>query len=357
MREFTVAIDARLISTRNTGDTSYWRGLIWGLAQLPNCPKIRLYSDNPTPPRVPGIEKFEWISLNSPHSRIWSLITFPQAAKKHGADVIHTQYNLSPFVGNIGVTTIHDVSFFVNPEWYSPKDRWILKSQIPRSARQAKRILTVSETSKKEIEKYIPAAVGKTVVTPNALDPEYQPPAREDAKKIVAARVKIDRPYIFLITSRWPRKNPELAYQAWKAAFPNQEVALVTCGPGDPLGPETTHLGYVDHDLIAPLYAAAECYLLPSLHEGFGIPILEAFAAKCPVIAGPGGAIPEVAHKAAIITENFEVSTWTQAIQNLLADSGTVKEMVSRGTERLQAFSWERTAQLTIEAYGEVANG
>jgi len=357
MRDFSVAIDARLVSTRNTGDTSYWRGLIWGLSQLSDCPKIRLYSDNPTRPAVPGIEKFEWVCINAPHPRIWSLYSFPQAAKKHGANVIHTQYNLSPLVGNIGITTIHDVSFFVNPEWYSPKDRWILTSRIPRTVKQARKVLTVSETSRLEIEKYIPAAIGKTVVTPNALDPEYQPPSREDAKKLVSARAGIDRPYIFLITSRWPRKNPQLAYEAWREAFPNQEIALVTCGPGDPLGPDTTHLGYVDHDLIAPLYAAAECYLLPSLHEGFGIPLLEAFSAKCPVIAGPGGAIPEVAREGALITEDFEVATWSRAIQNLLSDSGTVNGLVAKGSERLKAFSWERTAQLTVDAYTEIASG
>ncbi len=350
-----VAIDARLVETKSTGDTSYWRGLIAALEAIaPADVNIVLYGMGEQPDGFAA--GLEWRTVTSKSSRVWSLVDFPRTALTEGADVLHTQYNLSPLVADRGVTTIHDISFFINPSWYSLKDRILLLTQIPRTVKRAAAILTVSETSRKEIESRLPAARDKTFVTPNALDSGFRPPERGAAQKTVRAQFGLSQPYLFAINSRWKRKNIPMLYQAWSKLNPATAPALVTCGPGESYGPGHYHLGYVEDEYVPALYAAAECFLLPSFHEGFGIPLLEAFAARCPVIASTGGAIPEVAGGAARLVESFRPEDWAEAIRELLAGSGTVQERVQMGLERVKAYSWHETALRTLNVYREVAS-
>ena len=363
MKSPVIAIDARLVGTKNTGDTSYWRGLIWGLSQLDPLPNITLFSDQPSQPKLPDNHEIEELTPFHQHnfkalnSRLWSYHDFPKMAKAMGANVIHTQYNVSPHAGKAAITTIHDVSFFINPRWYKPKDRFILTRGIPASCKKATKILTVSETSKQEIQHYIPAARGKIAVTPNALSNDFNPVLKGSAKTYLAHNHNINKPFVFAITSRWARKNTQLAAQAFQRSHLSQTHQLITCGPGDPLTPDSLHLGYVDDLTLRNLYAAADCYILPSLHEGFGIPILEAFASRTPVLCGNGGAIPEVASNAAIICPDYNPETWANALNHMFDDYGKLQAMVERGEKRVQDFSWIKTAELTMQTYEEVANG
>jgi len=162
-----VALDARLLTEQATGDTSYWRGLVSGLAGIEPEFGFLLCSNAPRPEWIPDRPYFRWEVVPG-RGRKWGLVTFPRFAVSRGASVVHTQYNLSPLVKN-GVTTVHDVSFFIGPEWFGLRDRTILRTMVPRSIARAKRVITVSETSKAEIERYVPAAQGKVRVTYNAL--------------------------------------------------------------------------------------------------------------------------------------------------------------------------------------------
>lgn len=359
MKSPIIAIDARLISSQNTGDTSYWRGLIYGISQLNDKCEIHLLSNEHSNPELSFLEHFQWHRITAPNPRLWSLHAFPQAAKEIGATVLHTQYNISPLTQVKAITTIHDVSFFVEPDWYNFKDRVLLTRQIPRSIRRAKKILTVSETSKREIEQFIPAAQGKTIVTYNALRPDFPVYTKQEAIDYLKAfhKISADFPFILAPTSRWARKNSDLASYAHKFSDLKNTHQLITFGPGDPLTPESLHLGYVDDNAIPALYAAADCFILPSLHEGFGIPILEAFASGTPVICGTGGAIPEVAGDAAIICPDYNPTTWANALNHLCDDSGKLEAMIKRGKRRVEDFSWVKTAELTMQTYEEVANG
>jgi len=363
MKSPIIAIDARLISSQNTGDTSYWRGLIWGLSQLDPHPNITLFGDQPNQSKLPDNQEieeptpFHQQNFKALSSRLWSYHDFPKMAKAMGANVIHTQYNVSPHAGKAAITTIHDISFLINPDWYGFKDRVILTRFIPASVRRASKILTVSQTSKNEIENYIPDSQGKVTVTPNAIGHDFVPSPKKDAWIALSKDHNLDKPFVFTITSQWARKNTQLAAQAFQQSNLAQTHKLVTCGPGEPLTSDSLHFGYVDDLTIRNLYAAADCFVLPSLHEGFGIPILEAFASQTPVICGTGGAIPEVAGDAAIICPDYNPATWANALNHLFDDSGKLEAMIKRGQSRVQDFSWIKTAELTMQAYEEVANG
>jgi len=357
--ELVVALDARLVQGTNTGDSSYWTGLLSGLSKLDAKARFLLFSRMERPADLVLDDRFEWIALPATSSRWWSLVKFPLEARRRGAQVIHTQYSLSPLAGKIGVTTIHDVSFLIGPEWFTAKDRLILSKSVPVSVKRAAKVFAVSETCKREIESYIPAAVGKTVVTTNACPSWIKRIDRDEATRRVSRRLGVNGPFLLTVGTRWPRKNMRLAVDAVGSLperFSHRLVITGKPGWGDTgLGNRGTAVGYVDTELLSCLYSAADLYLAPSLHEGFGIPLVEAFRCGCPVMCSTGGAFPEVAGDAAYVEKSWSATEWTSSIAMLLDDPSKLDSLRVSGFEREKLYTWEHSAQVTLDAYREVA--
>lgn len=353
-----VAIDARLASTDHTGDSAYWRGLLHGLGQCPTSDlKVVLYSNSDRPRGVP--ETLDWCRIEARSGRWWSLVAFPLRARRAGARVLHTQYNLSPLAGSGGVTTVHDVSFMIGPEWFRPRDRTLLTLGVRSSIRRAARVLTVSETSRGEIERFFPASKGKVVVTPNALRPDFQGRDPAAARLRVADRFGLSGQFLLTAATQWPRKNLALAIEATRRlpdSIPHRLVLVGKSGWGTlPEHPRVMRTGWVDDLTLEDLYAAADLVLVPSHHEGFGIPVLEAWASRTPVMVSPGGALPEVAGEAALLAPDFEPETWARLIVEALANPGRLEGLRTMGTQRLGLYSWITTAERTQEAYRAAA--
>jgi glycosyltransferase involved in cell wall biosynthesis len=351
----TVAIDARLIGTDKTGDATHWRGLLHGLAGIPNTPRLLLLSNAPRPVGIPWNPQWEWVCLPSRNSRWWSWVAMPLEARRRGADLVHVQYNLSPLIRN-GITTIHDISFLIGPEWFSPRDQVLLAKGVAGSVRRARRVVTVSETSRREIERMLPAAAGKTRVVYNACPPWVRPLPEPKAVSL-RARLGIPEPYVLTVGTRWPRKNMELAVRAMDGLpsdLPHRLVVTGKAGWGDQsLGSRGVATGYVEEDELCALYQGASLYLAPSRHEGFGIPLLEAFACGCPVACSTGGALPEVAADAAEVIRGWDPSDWSQAVQGLLRDSGKLQTLRERGYRRVRDFDWAASAEVLCRIYEE----
>ncbi|HXH60932.1 MAG TPA: glycosyltransferase family 1 protein [Fimbriimonadaceae bacterium] len=350
-----IAIDARMIARRGGGDTSYWRGLVCALPGAADGLDFVLLADAPRPAGFKS--PFDWVEVAG-QGRFWSMVSFPNQARRLGAQVVHTQYTLSPLAGKCGVTTIHDVSFFIGPEWFSLKDRLLMRATVPDTVKRAAIVLTVSETSKQEIEKYIPGATGKVRVTPNALGDNIRPVPHVEAERIVREELGISGPYILTVGTRWPRKNMALAIEAaalLPETLPHRLVVAGKAGWGSlPPNERTTFAGYVSDAQLTALYQCAALYVAPSLHEGFGIPLLEAWACGCPVVCSTGGALPEVAGDAALVVQGWEAEEWAGQIASLLGDSSKLERLRERGRSRLGDFSWDETAKKTVQAYREV---
>ena len=347
-----VAIDARLAGGTSTGDSSYWTGLIHGLSKLDLDLRFLFLSNADEPAEIPKSEKFLWMRIPARSSRWWSLVAFPLAARRAGARAIHTQYSLSPLVGRRGITTIHDVSFFVGPEWFKPRDRLMLSKTVPHAVKVAHRVITVSKTSAAEIEHWIPAAKGKTVPIYNGL-PTWINRVADPLPKL--RDLGVDSPYCLTVGTRWPRKNMALAVDAVAMLEGQRLVVTGKAGWGqEALGSHVTTVGYVSNEELCALYSGAQLYLAPSRHEGFGIPVIEAFACGCPVICSSGGALPEVAGDAAIVEPTWDASHWADSIRVALNDSSKLDELRRRGLERVKRFDWVESARQTVQVYREV---
>jgi len=137
--------------------------------------------------------------------------------------------------------------------------------------------------------------------------------------------------------------------------LPHKLVVTGKEGWGDLTPNDRTHFtGWVNDQELTALYQCASLYLAPSKHEGFGIPLLEAWECDCPVICSQGGALPEVSNDAALVVESWEPREWAHAIAQLLADSSKLEAMRLWGRQRLADFSWRETALKTVEVYREV---
>ncbi|MCC7228866.1 MAG: glycosyltransferase family 4 protein [Fimbriimonadaceae bacterium] len=347
-----IALDARLVGGTNTGDSTYWSGLIEALAHGDCGLDFLLFSNAPRPQGIPNCRNFRWIEVPSRSNRWWSYVSFPLAARKMGAKAIHTQYSLSPLAGSCGITTVHDVSFFIGPEWFRPKDRVILQRTVPASVKRAARVIAVSQTCQREIEHFIPGAKGKVRAIYNGL-PSWI--AHDPAPQPTLDRLQVQKPFILTVGTRWPRKNMSLAVDAAKKL---DGIDLVVTGkPGwgsQPEGSRVRAVGYVANEELCSLYSAASLYLAPSRHEGFGIPLIEAFACGCPVLCSTGGALPEVAGEAAEIEPTWDPEHWAATIRRLLADSSKLEILRQKGIVRAKQFDWKDSARQTVEVYREV---
>jgi len=351
MNESIIALDVRTVGNRKTGDTTYWTGLIHGLSHIGSDFRYLLYSNAPKPAEIPEHERLRWIELPGRNQRWWSIVSFPLAARKAGASLVHTQYNLSP-LAKAGVTTIHDISFLIGPEWFKPRDRFLLRRFVPASARRAKRVITVSETSKRDMLKFMPVLENKISVTLEACGLGIHRVENPDV-----ARLGIDRPFLLTVGTRWPRKNMKLALEAVELLSQSLPHRLAVTGhpawDNEAVQGRSFATGYLSDGDLCSLYSAADLYLAPSRYEGFGLTLPEAFTCGCPVLCSSGGALPEVAGDAAEIETTWDPAHWARTIEALIADSSKLQAMRQKGFDRARKFTWENTARQTEEAYRE----
>ena len=377
-----IGIDARTLSGRYTGDRTYWRGLIGGLAAIDTANEYVLYTRQPLegdPP--PGLgPNFSWHPVPVPQNdALWMLAGWPRALKADKIDVAHTQYNI-PLLGAPCpvVTTVHDISFRVHPDLFLPKDRWILNTLVPRSMKKAARVIAVSESTRRDILRHYPQVPKDTVrVVLEAADARFRPPAggQETARAMANKGLRLDdRPYLLAVGVLQPRKNLALLLDAFALLklglkingepLPHRLVIAGKRGWLDDTDAQLAALpeevtrdivlaGYVADDELPALYGGADALCYPSRYEGFGLPPLEAMACGCPVLCSRSSSLPEVVGDAGILLSSDDSDAWARALGKLLSAPPILARWRERGPAQAALFSWEKAARETLEVYEE----
>jgi len=330
-----VLVDADVLGRRRTGDETYVLNLLRGLVPLAADAGIRIAAATRHPELVPdGIEPVE---LSTRPQELRMALGLPRLLRRLGASLGHFQYALPLRLPCPAVVTIHDLSFERAPELMEWKDRLVFRRVVPRAARKAARVLTVSERTRVDLRELYAVPDEKIVVTPNGVDPAFTP--GDGAHD-----------YVLLVGAVQERKNPLVALAAAREAG----LPLVVAGPAkdEALARELERggarvMGYVEQDELVRLYRGAACLVQPSRYEGFGLPVLEAMATGTPVVAVPELALQEVAGDAAVWAEERELG---DAIRRAVAER---PRLVAAGLERARRFSWGETARRTIAVYLE----
>ncbi|MCS6953885.1 MAG: glycosyltransferase family 1 protein [Bryobacterales bacterium] len=363
------SVDAHAIGRHLTGNEVYIRNLVSQFPLLdPEATFVAYVSVNDTGGWVPEQFLRRRVSAN-PFVRLgWELTA---RLWRDRPVLLHVQYTAPLGCPVPVVVTVHDVSFLEHPEFFSPARAAQLRWSVKRTVQRAKKILTVSEFSRRAIEKAYALPPGRVIVAPNAASSLFRPIDRAAAAARVRARFGIPSPYVLTVGDVVPRKNQLGLVRAFASMLrhdPRLPHHLVIAGKETRYGrqvrraaresgaAERIHFtGFVSDDDLLQLYNACELFVFPSFYEGFGLPVLEAMACGRAVVCSNTSAIPEVADAAAILVDPRDTSEIARAMRDVLVDAELRLRLERLALHRAAQFSWRKTAERTLAVYYEVA--
>ncbi len=302
------------------------------------------------------------------------------ALRARNVEVLHGPVNVVPlFARPPRVVTIHDLSFLVLPEKHLPAKRDYQTLMTRLSVTRVERIITDSEYIRQGVIRLLNVAPEKIVTVPLGAGDEYHwfgdsERARQEIAAFRAKKGLPDRFFLYLGTLE-PRKNIPMLLQAYAALHSEgmgkqgggEPPALVVAGPKGwlydeifaqvkALGLEDRVLfpGFIPRDEVVWWYNAALAFVYLSVHEGFGLPPLQAMACGVPVVVNNASALPEVVGDAGVLVDASECGAVANALREVAADGDLRADLRTRGLERAAHFSWERTATQTLAVYESV---
>jgi glycosyltransferase involved in cell wall biosynthesis len=375
-----IVIDYTPAFEQGGGIGRYVRELVSALAQIKplDAPRLRLFvqgcAQAALPLDVPFAPHYEWRGTRlTPRAlaRLWQRARMPLPVETFAGRA--TLYHATDFVlpPTLPVTrtllTVHDLSFVRVPETAAPRLKRYLDAAVPRSVARADHILADSDATRRDLMALYRVPDDKISVLLSGVDPRFQPSA-VPVESLRARYHLPDRPYILSVGTVQPRKNYARLIQALAALRRSgQDIDLVIVGGKgwleDPIyamiraeGVEghVHFAGFADEADLSALYTHAAVVALPSLYEGFGLPVLEAMGCATPVVTSNISSLPEVAGDAALTIDPLDVNALTDAILRLLTDTDLRAKLVERGLERVKWFSWERSARQLLDIYEEV---
>lgn len=288
----------------------------------------------------------------------------PAMAERAGVDLLHSLGNTAPAWGHFRrVVTIHDLAYRLAPEAHLGVLGLGMRVLVPLAARRSHRIVVDAATTREDLQTVLRVPAGKVDVVPLGLGTGRRAAPLSEAR--LRAKLDLaDRPIVLCVAAKRPHKNLMRLLGALALIPPERRPVLVLPGYRTPHEDElrdratelgvlrdVRFLGWVDPADLEGLYAAAACFVLPSLFEGFGLPVLEAMARGLPVACSGIGALREVAGDAALLFDPESEPAIAAAIGRLLADPRERERLRIAGRERAGRFTWAATAAGTLEAY------
>jgi glycosyltransferase involved in cell wall biosynthesis len=330
-----IVVDADVLGRNRTGEETYVRNL---LRELPAAaPDLRFAAVTRRPDLVPdGVEPVALPARSQELRMAWSL---PRLLRRLRPEVAHFQHALPLGFGGRAIVTLHDLHFEREPGVMGLADRLTFKTVVPRSARRASHVLAVSERTKQDAVELYGLDPAKVTVTPHGVDAAFSPGAGGT------------RDYVLFVGAVQARKDPLAALDAAR----QNDLTLVVAGPekerkvAEELRRGGADVrGWVSQDELVELYRGAAALLLPSRHEGFGIPVIEAMASGTPVVLSDDPALREVAGTAGTYARGGD---YAGALREALAER---ERLAAVGLERARSFTWAETARRTVEVYRRI---
>ena len=288
-----------------------------------------------------------------------------QPLKLRQFDLYHALAFIAPVILTAPmVVTVYDLSFLRFPERLSPARRLYLRSMTALTCARARRVLAISQSTADDLTALLGVPKDKIDVTPLGYDETVFRPAPPAERERFRREQQLPERFWLYVGTVEPRKNLSTLLAAYRQLSKAERLPLLLGGgigwQGEAilveierlgLGDSVRHIGFIPAADLPLWYNCAEAFLYPSVHEGFGLPVLEAMACGTPALISDAAALQEVAGSAGVCLPSRAVEAWTAELKRVKTDARWRESARAGGLERAKQFSWERTAELTIGSY------
>jgi glycosyltransferase involved in cell wall biosynthesis len=356
-----IAVDARVLANPLTGIGRYTYELLEQMISQGH--HWFLYSDRPLQVKLPSNPRVSVrhgrASARSVTGLYWSQWHYRRWARQDVVDLFWSpRHHLPLFLPRhiSRVVTIHDLVWKKFPETMPLKSLWLERLLMGPSVRSSDRVICVSKFTASEVSRHYPMAIGKCQVIYEAAANSipYEPPPP-----------KMPAGYLLFVGTLEPRKNLPRLLRAYARLVTGGSVPpLVLVGGkgwGDSslmplieelqLQDKVVVRGYVSDAELQSLYMGARCLLMPSLYEGFGLPLVEAMRAGVPAISSSTSALPEVVGDAGLLVNPYSEPDIADAMLRMIKDDGLHRQLAEKALQRSKLFSWQRAARETLDLF------
>jgi glycosyltransferase involved in cell wall biosynthesis len=297
---------------------------------------------------------------------LWEQLALPGILRRSRVDLLHAMAFVAPARAPCPfVVTIYDLSFLRHKEAFRPFNRWYLSRFTPISAQRARRVIAISESTKRDIVQFLNVPPERVDVIHCGVDPTFRRLPTQQVDRFRRERGLPER-FVLYVGTLEPRKNLDRlirAYGQWRASDPGAPHLVVAGARGwyyeqifrdvqvMGLVDDIMFPGYVPADELPWWYNAAGLFAYPSLFEGFGLPVLESMACGTPVICSDVSSLPEVVGDAALLVMPDDEAGLAEAMRHAWSDAALRQEMSERGQVRARLFTWEQAASQTVQTY------
>ena len=295
-----------------------------------------------------------------PFPRLWTHLRLSWEMARQPPDVLFVPAHVLPLVHpRRSVVTVHDLGYLYYPGAHRPFDRWYLHWSTRYHVRAARHLIADSQATRDDLIRHYRAAPERvTVVTPGC-DEIFRPVTDANRLAQVKGRYNIRGDYLLHVGTLQPRKNVERLLGAF--ARLDGGLQLVLAGKRGwlydrifrqveelGLGDRVLFTGHVPQADLPSLMSGARLLAMPSLYEGFGLPVVEAMACGTPVVCSNASSLPEVAGDAALLVDPLDVEAWAEAMRRVLEDQRLRAELIARGLQQARQFSWGQCARQVL---------
>jgi glycosyltransferase involved in cell wall biosynthesis len=380
-----VAFNAMFLLEPRTGTCRYVYNLLSALSRVDGVNQYRLLTPREPAAKPDTSNAFTWQTVpvgtlgrggENIGKLVWEQRTFPMAAKRQEAQVMHVPYFAPPLrtLGIPTIVTVHDVIALRMPEYRTSPAVQAYTQLIGRAAKRAAAIIAVSEHTKADIMEVLQIPAERIRVIREAPEAHFRP-VGEVEKRAARAKYGLGPRFILNVGGIDVRKNIATLIGAFATIFHSMgDRSLQLCIAGDPsrLGtssafpdwrPLAETFGIADRIICTPIreedlpaiYSAASCFVFTSLYEGFGLTPLEAMACGAPVVCSNATSLPEVVGVAATQVDARDPEAVAAGIQRVLESPETAQRLREWGLAHVRNFSWDRVAAETSALYADVA--
>jgi glycosyltransferase involved in cell wall biosynthesis len=357
-----IGYDARALSwSQSRGIATYMLGLLQQFARDP-AHRLLLFSHRALvlPPALEAAVEAHAFPFRGDRFFGWEQLGLPAKAKASGADLMHSPNDTGPWwQPKPWVITIHDTCLLDSDEDENPQRLYYFRTWLPRIARRARFVLTVSDHSRRNLIERFRLPESRVVRVYHGRDEALDTPPPAQERDAFCREHGLSQPLVFSIGSDLPRKNSRLLLRVFHQLHQRTDgVCTVMAGVDDQfaaeaasLSPRTILMPFLSRDALRVLHHLATVFVSASLMEGFGFPCLDAITAGAPVVFSNDASFPEVVGDGGLAVDGRSEADVLRALERLLSDQ-TLRETCAVAARRQAGkFSWQKAARQTLEVY------